>query len=270
MDIKHIQFSCPMYALLGQHGKVSWIISFAEGISSSWHLLPHICSYLPVRVPAGGPETIHSLAIPGRPYLYLLAFFIGITFWYISFQWNRLGKLLYLDIGIYFSSFRPVGKVFFGSVHQSAARISSVPCSFTMILLLIIHFIKANVHVDAEHKTVSTLPAQRIFIFIDPDQGPVVNVTQCYHGQSFRELFTATNVCLAWLGLTTVDVATTFTHMGHIIIMILILNGRDRECVAFTSFFTLFHGTFFFILPTNYGLEDICWTRTTSVASVQK
>ena len=50
-------------------------------------------------------------------------------------------------------------------------------------------------------------------------------------------LFTATtSVCVT--GLTTVDVATTFTHIGHVIIMILIQIG-GIGVMTFTSFFAL-------------------------------
>src|SRR5699024_5944758 len=58
------------------------------------------------------------------------------------------------------------------------------------------------------------------------------------HGIHFVDalFISTTSVCVT--GLTTVDVATTFTHTGHIIIMFLIQIG-GIGVMTFTSFFAL-------------------------------
>ncbi len=183
-------------------------------------------------------ETIHHLYL-SRIYI-LLAFFIGITLRYIV----RFGeiiqeKLLYLDIGIYFLLFAVLSaKVFFREVIQQSLPyldfLSKPLFVYTLMLLL------SMIHLSRQTFTLmqTRIKPSLLFLLSLIGAGLLMLPNATTRPIHFVDaLFTATtSVCVT--GLTTVDVATTFTHIGHVIIMILIQIG-GIGVMTFTSFFAL-------------------------------
>jgi len=188
-------------------------------------------------------ETIHHLYL-SRIYI-LLAFFIGITLRYIV----RFGeiiqeKLLYLDIGIYFLLFAVLSaKVFFREVIQQSLPyldfLSKPLFVYTLMLLLSMIHLSRQTFTLMQTRIKPSLLFLLSFIFVILIGAGLLMLpnatTRPIH--FVDALFTATtSVCVT--GLTTVDVATTFTHIGHVIIMILIQIG-GIGVMTFTSFFAL-------------------------------
>ena len=238
MDIKHIQFSCRMY-WANMKGLLNIV---AEGII----LLASIASLFVLVYQFGFQQTgesIHSLYL-SRIYI-LLAFFMGITLRYIV-RFNEIiqEKLLYLDIGIYFLLFSVLSaKVFFkDAISQSLPYLvflSSPMFVYMMILLLsVIHLSRQTFTLMQTHIKPSLLFLLSFIFVILIGAGLLMLPNATTRPIHFVDaLFTATtSVCVT--GLTTVDVATTFTHIGHIIIMILIQIG-GIGVMTFTSFFAL-------------------------------
>lgn len=188
-------------------------------------------------------ETIHSLSL-SRIYI-LLAFFVGISLRYaVKFKDIIQEKLLYLDISIYFLLFSVLSaKVFFKeAIEQSLPYLdflSSPVFVYIMILLLsIIHLSRQTFTLMQTHIKPSLLFLLSFIFVILIGAGLLMLPNATTRPIHFVDaLFTATtSVCVT--GLTTLDVATSFTHIGQIIIMILIQIG-GIGVMTFTSFFAL-------------------------------
>ncbi len=238
MDIKHIQFTCRMY-----WANAKGLLNIgAEGI-----ILQASIASLFVLVYQFGfqqtSETIHHLYL-SRIYI-LLGFFIGITLRYIV-RFNEIiqEKLLYLDIGIYFLLFAVLSaKVFFKDIiEQSLPYLAflSKPLFVYMLMLLlsVIHLSRQTFTLMQTRIKPSLLFLLSFIFVILIGAGLLMLPNATTRPIHFVDaLFTATtSVCVT--GLTTVDVATTFTHIGHVIIMILIQIG-GIGVMTFTSFFAL-------------------------------
>ena len=238
MDIKHIQFTCRMY-----WANAKGLLNIgAEGII----LLASIASLFVLVYQFGfqqTSETIHHLYL-SRIYI-LLGFFIGITLRYIV-RFNEIiqEKLLYLDIGIYFLLFAVLSaKVFFKDIiEQSLPYLAflSKPLFVYMLMLLlsVIHLSRQTFTLMQTRIKPSLLFLLSFIFVILIGAGLLMLPNATTRPIHFVDaLFTATtSVCVT--GLTTVDVATTFTHIGHVIIMILIQIG-GIGVMTFTSFFAL-------------------------------
>lgn len=238
MDIKHIQFTCRMY-----WANAKGLLNIgAEGIV----LLASIASLFVLVYQFGfqqTSETIHHLYL-SRIYI-LLGFFIGITLRYIV-RFNEIiqEKLLYLDIGIYFLLFAVLSaKVFFKDIiEQSLPYLAflSKPLFVYMLMLLlsVIHLSRQTFTLMQTRIKPSLLFLLSFIFVILIGAGLLMLPNATTRPIHFVDaLFTATtSVCVT--GLTTVDVATTFTHIGHVIIMILIQIG-GIGVMTFTSFFAL-------------------------------
>lgn len=238
MDIKHIQFTCRMYWT-----SMKGILNiFAEGLI----LLASIASLFVLIYQFGfqqTSETIHHLYL-SRIYI-LLAFFIGITLRYIV----RFGeiiqeKLLYLDISIYFLLFAVLSaKAFFREMIQQSLPylylLSKPLFVYTLMLLLSMIHLSRQTFTLMQTRIKPPLLFLLSFTFVILIGAGLLMLpnatTRPIH--FVDALFTATtSVCVT--GLTTVDVATTFTRIGHVIIMILIQIG-GIGVMTFTSFFAL-------------------------------
>lgn len=238
MDIKHIQFTCRMY-----WANAKGLLNIAaEGII----LLASIASLFVLVYQFGfqqTSETIHHLYL-SRIYI-LLGFFIGITLRYIV-RFNEIiqEKLLYLDIGIYFLLFAVLSaKVFFRDVIERSLPyldfLSKPLFVYTLLLLLSVIHLSRQTFTLMQTRIKPSLLFLLSFIFVILIGAGLLMLpnatTRPIH--FVDALFTATtSVCVT--GLTTVDVATTFTHIGHVIIMILIQIG-GIGVMTFTSFFAL-------------------------------
>lgn len=238
MDIKHIQFTCRMY-----WANAKGLLNIAaEGII----LLASIASLFVLVYQFGFQqtnETIHHLYL-SRIYI-LLGFFIGITLRYIV-RFNEIiqEKLLYLDIGIYFLLFAVLSaKVFFRDVIERSLPyldfLSKPLFVYTLMLLLSVIHLSRQTFTLMQTRIKPSLLFLLSFIFVILIGAGLLMLpnatTRPIH--FVDALFTATtSVCVT--GLTTVDVATTFTHIGHVIIMILIQIG-GIGVMTFTSFFAL-------------------------------
>lgn len=238
MDIKHIQFTCRMYWA----NTKGFLNIVAEGII----LLASIASLFVLIYQFGfqqTSETIHNLYV-SRIYI-LLGFFVGITLRYIiKFKDIIQEKLLYLDISIYFLLFAVLSaKVFFREVIGESlpylAFLSEPLFVYTLMLLLsVIHLSRQTFTLMQTHIKPSLLFLLSFIFVILIGAGLLMLPNATTHPIHFVDaLFTATtSVCVT--GLTTVDVATTFTHIGQVIIMILIQIG-GIGVMTFTSFFAL-------------------------------
>ena len=238
MDIKHIQFTCRMY-----WANAKGLLNIAaEGII----LLASIASLFVLVYQFGFQqtnETIHHLYL-SRIYI-LLGFFIGITLRYIV-RFNEIiqEKLLYLDIGIYFLLFAVLSaKVFFRDVIERSLPyldfLSKPLFVYTLMLLLSVIHLSRQTFTLMQTRIKPSLLFLLSFIFVILIGAGLLMLpnatTRPIH--FVDALFTATtSVCVT--GLTTVDIATTFTHIGHVIIMILIQIG-GIGVMTFTSFFAL-------------------------------
>ena len=177
-----------------------------------------------------------------RVYL-LLAFFTGISLRYIlKFKEIIQEKMLYLDIGIYFFLFAVLsGKVFFKeAIHQSLPYLGFLTeplfVYFLLLLLSAIHLSRQTFTLLQSHIKPSLLFLLSFVFVILVGSGLLMLPNATVHGIHFVDalFISTTSVCVT--GLTTVDVATTFTHTGHIIIMFLIQIG-GIGVMTFTSFF---------------------------------
>lgn len=238
MNIKHLQFIFHMY-----WGNIKNLLNIlAEGII----LVASIASLFVVIYQFGfkySQEVTHLLH-EGRLYI-LSAFFIGITLRYaVRFKEVIQEKMLYIDIGIYFLLFAVLSNtVFFKSaMHQSLPYLSflSEPLFvyFLILLLSAIHLSRQTFTLLQSHIKPSLLFLLSFVFVILVGAGLLMLPNATVHRIHFVDaLFTATtSVCVT--GLTTVDVATTFTRTGHIIIMLLIQIG-GVGVMTFTSFFAL-------------------------------
>lgn len=238
MNIKHLSFLFRMY---WDHTKRLLNVS-AEGLI----FVASVASLFVVIYQFGftSSERITHLLQEGRLYI-LLAFFVGISLRYLTnFKEVIQEKLLYLDISIYFLLFAVLSATLFFKeiISQSLPYLSflSEPL-FVYILLLLL----SAIHLSRQAFTLleSRIKPSLLFllsfvfmILVGAGLLMLPNaVTRPIH--FVDALFTATtSVCVT--GLTTVDVATSFTRTGHIIIMFLIQIG-GIGVMTFTSFFAL-------------------------------
>ena len=238
MDIKHLQFSFRMY-WANMKGLLNMV---AEGII----LVASLASLFILVYQFGFKYSAHvtHMLETSRVYL-LLAFFTGISLRYIlKFKEIIQEKMLYLDIGIYFFLFAVLsGKVFFKeAIHQSLPYLGFLTeplfVYFLLLLLSAIHLSRQTFTLLQSHIKPSLLFLLSFVFVILVGSGLLMLPNATVHGIHFVDalFISTTSVCVT--GLTTVDVATTFTHTGHIIIMLLIQIG-GIGVMTFTSFFAL-------------------------------
>lgn len=238
MDIKHIQFSFRMY-----WANVKGLLNvIAEGII----LLSSLVTLFLLVYQFGFQYSLHITHVLEASRIYLLlAFFTGISLRYLL-KFNDIiqEKMLYLDIGIYFFLFAVLsGKVFFKeAISQSLPYLSFLtePLFVYLLLLLLsaIHLSRQVFTLLQSHIKPSLLFLLSFVFVILVGSGLLMLPNATVRGIHFIDaLFMATSsVCVT--GLATVDMATTFTHTGHIIIMLLIQIG-GIGVMTFTSFLAL-------------------------------
>lgn len=238
MNIKHIQFTCRMYwaNMKGLLNRLAEGVIFLASIASLFVLIYQFGFQQTT-------ESIYHLSL-SRIYL-LLAFFIGITIRYIVRSGEIIReKLLYLDIGIYFPLFSVLSStVFFKEVmRESLPYLDFLSKSWfvymLMLLLSMIHLSRQTFMLMQSRIKPSFLFLLSFVIVILVGAGLLMLPNATTRPIHFVDaLFTATtSVCVT--GLTTVNVATTFTPVGYTIIMILIQIG-GIGVMTFTSFFAL-------------------------------
>ena len=238
MNLKNIYFSWLIY-----WGKMKGLLN---GIAEAIILLASLTSFFVLIYQFGfvqTPDSVHILE-RSRPFI-LLAFFTGITLRYVvRFQEIIQEKMLYLDISIYFLLFAVLSsKIFFkDAIAYSLPYLSFLTKPlFVYVLLLLL----STIHLSRQ---TFTLMQTRIkpsllfllsFVFVILVGAGLLSLPNATtHRIPFIDalFISTTSVCVT--GLTTVDVATSFTHIGHIIILILIQIG-GIGVMTFTSFFAL-------------------------------
>lgn len=238
MNLKNIYFSWLIY-----WGKMKGLLN---GIAEAIILLASLASFFVLiyqfRLCTDTRFRPYPRALP--PFI-LLAFFTGITLRYVvRFQEIIQEKMLYLDISIYFLLFAVLSsKIFFkDAIAHSLPYLSFLTKPlFVYVLLLLL----STIHLSRQ---TFTLMQTRIkpsllfllsFVFVILVGAGLLSLPNATtHRIPFIDalFISTTSVCVT--GLTTVDVATSFTHIGHIIIMILIQIG-GIGVMTFTSFFAL-------------------------------
>lgn len=238
MDIKQLQFSFRIY-----WGSIKGLLNLmAEGII----LIASIASLFVLIYQFGFNYSVYVTYMLDQVKEYtLLAFFTGITIRYITkFKEIIQEKMLYLDISIYFFLFAVLsGKVFFKeAIHQSLPYLNFLTePSFVYLLLMLlsaIHLSRQTFTLLQSHIKPSLLFLLSFVFVILVGAGLLMLPNATVHSINFVDalFISTTSVCVT--GLTTVDVATTFTQTGHIIIMFLIQIG-GIGVMTFTSFFAL-------------------------------
>lgn len=215
-------------------------------IAESIILLASLASFFVLIYQFGFGQTPDSVQILEEARMYiLLAFFWGITLRYIvRFQEIVQEKMLYLDISIYFLLFSVLsGKVFFKeAIAQSLPYLEFLtePLFVYLLLLLLgtIHLSRQTfMLIQSRIKPPLLFLLSFVFvILIGAGLLSLPNATTRSIPFIDALFISTTSVCVT--GLTTVDVGTTFTHIGHIIILILIQIG-GVGVMTFTSFFAL-------------------------------
>lgn len=238
MDIKHLQFSFRMY-----WANIKGLLNLvAEGII----LIASLASLFVMIYQFGFnySEHVTRMLDSSRVYI-LLGFFTGISLRYIlKFKDIIQEKMLYLDIGIYFLLFAVLsGKVFFReAIHESLPYLNFLTeplfVYLLMMLLSVIHLSRQTFTLLQSHIKPSLLFLLSFIFVILVGAGLLMLPNATVQSIHFVDalFISTTSVCVT--GLTTVDVATTFTHTGHIIIMFLIQIG-GIGVMTFTSFFAL-------------------------------
>lgn len=238
MDIKHILFAFRMY-----WANMKGLLNFlAEGII----MIASLASLFVLIYQFGFQYSEHTTLMLDQSRVYiLLAFFIGITLRYIvRFKEVIQEKMLYLDISIYFFLFAVLsGKVFFrDAIKQSLPYLNFLTdplfVYFLLLLLSVIHLSRQTFTLLQSHIKPSMLFLLSFVFVILVGAGLLMLPNATVRSIDFVDalFISTTSVCVT--GLTTVDVATTFTHTGHIIIMLLIQIG-GIGVMTFTSFFAL-------------------------------
>lgn len=238
MDVKQLEFSFRMY-----WARIKGLLNvLAEGVI----LLASLASLFTLVYQFGfqhSQDMTHML-YQARTYI-LLAFFFGITIRYVAkFKDVIQEKMLYIDISIYFFLFAVLSaKVFFReAIRESLPYLSFLTepllVYFLMLLLSVIHLSRQTFTLLQSHIKPSMLFLLSFVFVILVGAGLLMLPNATTHGIHFVDalFISTTSVCVT--GLTTVDVATTFTHAGHIIIMCLIQIG-GIGVMTFTSFFAL-------------------------------
>ena len=238
MDLKNIYFSWLIHwdkIRRGLNGVAELIIFLAA--LSSFFVLIYQFGFIQAEGTIQAIERYRSLI--------LLAFFAGITLRYaVRFQEIIQEKMLYLDISIYFFLFAVLSsKIFFREVISQ-----SLPYLSFLSRPLFVHILLLSLGTIHLSRQIFTLMQTRIkpsllfllsFVFVILIGAGLLSMPNATTRPiSFIDaLFTSTTaVCVT--GLTTVDVASSFTRVGHIIIMILIQIG-GIGVMTFTSFFAL-------------------------------
>lgn len=238
MDIKQLQFSFRIY-----WASIKGLLNLmAEGII----LTASIASLFVLIYQFGFSYSVYVTYMLDQVKEYtLLAFFTGITIRYITkFKEIIQEKMLYLDISIYLFLFAVLsGKVFFKeAIHQSLPYLNFLTePSFVYLLLMLlsaIHLSRQTFTLLQSHIKPSLLFLLSFVFVILVGAGLLMLPNATVHSINFVDalFISTTSVCVT--GLTTVDVATTFTQTGHIIIMFLIQIG-GIGVMTFTSFFAL-------------------------------
>lgn len=238
MDIKHLQFSFRIY-----WANIKGILNLlAEGMI----LVASIASIFVLVYQFGFNYSAHTTYMLDQSKVYiLLAFFGGISLRYIvKFKEIIQEKMLYLDIGIYFFLFAVLsGKVFFkASIHQSLPYLNFLTepmfVYFLLLLLSVIHLSRQTFTLFQSHIRPSMLFLLSFVFVILVGSGLLMLPNATHTSIHFVDalFISTTSVCVT--GLTTVDVATTFTQTGLIIILFLIQIG-GIGVMTFTSFFAL-------------------------------
>lgn len=238
MDIKHILFLYKM--------KIATIRNYLSIVAEGIILLASLSSLFILIYQFGythTPEMTHALS--AARVSTLLAFFIGITLRYIvRFKDVIQERMLYFDISIYFFLFAVLSsKLFFKkAISQSLPYLSFISdpifVYILMILLTVIHLSRQTFTLMQSRIKPSMLFLLSFVFVILVGAGLLMlpNATN-HHIHFIDALFTSTtSVCVT--GLTTVDVGTTFTQAGLVIIMLLIQIG-GIGVMTFTSFFAL-------------------------------
>ena len=245
MDIKHLQFSFRMY-WANMKGLLNMV---AEGII----LVASLASLFILVYQFGFKYSAHvtHMLETSRVYL-LLAFFTGISLRYIlKFKEIIQEKMLYLDIGIYFFLFAVLsGKVFFKeAIHQSLPYLGFLTeplfVYFLLLLLSAIHLSRQTFTLLQSHIKPSLLFLLSFVFVILVGSGLLMLPNATVHGIHFVDalFISTTSVCVT--GLTTVDVATTFTHRTyhhHVSYP----DRRYRSHDFHQLFCPFFHGAFIF------------------------
>lgn len=238
MSLKNIYFSFLIY-----WGKLKGALTF---LSESIILLASLATFFVLVYQFGfdqTPSSVHLLRL-ARLYI-LLGFFIGITLRYVvRFKEIIQEKMLYVDISIYFLLFAVLSsKLFFKRIMAESLPYLSFLSEplFVYILLLLL----STIHLSRQAFTLmqSRIKPSLLFLLsfvfvILVGSGLLMLPNATNEGIHFIDaLFIATtSVCVT--GLTTVDVATVFTPVGHLIILILIQIG-GIGVMTFTSFIAL-------------------------------
>lgn len=238
MNLKNLYFSYLIY-----WNRTRGFLTF---VSESIIFLASIASFFVLIYQFGFDQTPVSFQLLARARLYmLLAFFVGISLRYATrFKDIVQEKMLYLDLSIYFLLFAVLSsKVFFkDAMARSLPYLSflSDPLFVYALLLLLgtIHLSRQAFTLMQSHIKPSLLFLLSFVFVILVGAGLLMLPNATHERIPFIDsLFIATtSVCVT--GLTTVDVATTFTPIGHLIIMILIQIG-GIGVMTFTSFIAL-------------------------------
>lgn len=238
MSLKNIYFSCLIYG-----AKVRGLLNY---VAESIIFIASITSFFVIIYQFGfdlTDETRHLLSV-SRIYL-LFAFFIGITLRYIThFQEVILEKMLYADISIYFLLFAVLSaKVFFKqTIEQSLPYLTffSEPlfAYILLSLLSLIHLSRQAFTLIQSYINPSLLFLLSFLFVIMVGAGLFMLPNATTRPITFIDaLFISTSsVCVT--GLSTVDIAASFTPVGHLVMMILIQIG-GIGVMTFTSFFAL-------------------------------
>ncbi len=175
----------------------------------------------------------------------LLLFFLGISIRYIVKIKDIIReKMLFVDLSIYLILLAVLSsKMFFKKVMAESLPFldffSYDWATYSLLIILSVIHSSRQLFTVLQHKVKPSL----LFIFsfafvILTGTGLLMLPNVTIGGINFIDaLFTATSsVCVT--GLTTIDIASTFTYPGHIIILILIQIG-GIGVMTFTSFFAL-------------------------------
>ncbi len=239
MDIKHLQFEFKLYWKY----LLRLLTIVAEGII----MTASLAALFILIYQFGFYNSSSALQNLGQWRLYILiAFFWGITLRYITkFKDIIQEKMIYLDISIYTLLFAVLSaKVFFQkAMEESLPYLYFFTDTLFIYLLLfvlsIIHLSRQTFALLQSHIKPSFLFLLS-FVFIILVGSGLLMLPNATHGHALKYIdalfISTTSVCVT--GLTTVDVATTFTHTGQVIIMLLIQIG-GIGVMTFTSFFAL-------------------------------
>ena len=237
MDIKHLQFSFRMY-WANMKGLLNMV---AEGIILVASRLP-LHPGLSVRIQIFGPCHPYVGNQPGLPPAGFLYRDIASVYFEIQRDHTRENVIPGYR-HLFFPLCRAIGQSILQRSHPPVAALPRFPHGtavryFLLLLLSAIHLSRQTFTLLQSHIKPSLLFLLSFVFVILVGSGLLMLPNATVHGIHFVDalFISTTSVCVT--GLTTVDVATTFTHTGHIIIMFLIQIG-GIGVMTFTSFFAL-------------------------------